>query len=128
MHRARGLTLIEVVAALVILAVTTTALTVAHARSLEQLRVLRHQETAAMLAEEWLAARALEDLPAVESSSGTFEHQPGWRWALAGGPWLPDDGGPALVQRSLEIYRARSEAGEELVRRYTWLERPPDVR
>jgi Tfp pilus assembly protein PilV len=77
----KGLTLIEVVASLVLIALTATSLLAAYGRSLEQLRATREQETADGLARELLAHWSVEPIPLDEESKGTFENEPGWQWS-----------------------------------------------
>ncbi len=79
MARARGISLIEVVASLLLIATTATALLVAHRRSFQQLEVTIRQETAASLAGELIASWKIEPPEPEANVAGCIESHPSWR-------------------------------------------------
>ncbi len=124
MAPARGLSLIEVVAALVLLSGCAVMLLTAQGRSLDQLRAVRTQETAAGLARELIASWKLD--PTVELPlEGYFESTPGWRWERQV-RWYSTGAHGSLQEITLTVYRTKLDREEEAVARYTWIEREID--
>lgn len=126
MTPARGLSLIEVVAALVLLAGCAVTLLTAQGRSLDQLRAVRTQETAADLARELITSWKLDptaDLPL----EGYFESTPGWRWERQE-CWYATGSQGNLQEVALTIYRPQSKGmgEEEALASYSWIERETD--
>lgn len=120
--RVRALTLIEVVAALALLAGALTALLVAQTRGLKQLQAMREQERAAVLAEELIQRWKIEPPTMTDRLDGAFESAPGWWWLRAAtASSILDD--PDVRQVTLSIYRRETDGLEHLVTTYTWLER-----
>ena len=116
-----GLSLIEVVASLVLLATVVTSLLLAQSRSLQQLRATRERETADVLAGELLATWKIEQREWPDHEEGEFEGHSSWRWARTSRPY-PLTRGLALREVSLKMWH-RDSAGERVVRELTWLER-----
>ena len=120
-RNANALTLIEVVAALVLVATSVTALLAAQGRCLEQLRCARELETAATLARELITQWRLDPLT-VPPTAGEFPGEPTWRWERRVGP--PVDGRATELQQAvLTILRRDARGVERPVASYTWLER-----
>ena len=117
----RAFTLIEVVASLVLLATTVTALLTTNGRSLEQLRAIREQETASSLAHEWIAIWKLNDTKDHLPMEGRFENHPGWRWPQSVKPYEPTYK-LTINEITLTIYHQQPEKPERVVTHYTWLE------
>lgn len=120
MIRTRGLVLIEVVAALALLASTATLLLVAHGRSLTQLHSTNQQETAARLAEELLTAWKLENADTTLAGEGSFAQSAGWRWTRTVKPY---EGAPNsdVVEITLTVLHTKGTQ-ERVLATYTWLE------
>lgn len=125
-RNANALTLIEVVAALVLVATSVTALLAAQGRSLAQLRQARAPETTATLARELITQWRLEPL-VVPPSEGEFLGQPTWRWTRE--VTLPTDGRLSELQEVvLSIHRRDDRGVERTIASYTWLEKTRDDR
>lgn len=125
MTPARGLSLIEVVAALVLLAGCAVTLLTAQGRSLDQLRAVRTQETAAGFARELIASWNLEDATTKLASEGYFKAAPGWRWERQV-CWYSKGAHGSLQEITLTVYHTKLDREEEVVARYTWIEREID--
>lgn len=125
MHRtrARAISLIEVVASLVLVATTVTALLAAHGRSLEQLRATRQQQTAATLARELITEWQIDPLRHGAATQGEFESVQGWRWTRRIVPY-PFARGLPLHEVTLRIYRIDANGQERALMTYTWIEGP----
>ncbi len=82
--RARGFTLLEVLIALLVLAIALLALTRTASVQAEQFAALRERTLAGWLAQDLLAETRLGSaLPATGSSNGTRRFGPGdWRWEV----------------------------------------------
>lgn len=119
MRRKTALTLIEVVAALALLAGVATLLLTAQGRSLEQLRATGRQERAAALADALLARWRLEPGGAAVPLEGAFDEWPGWHWRRRVAPCTIAE----LDEVSLTIY-LRDGATEQDLLSYTWFEVP----
>ncbi len=122
MARARGMSLIEVVASLLLIATTATALLVAHGRSLEQLKATVHQETAASLAGELIASWKIEPPGAASNLAGGCESHPSWRWTRVAQPYA-DVAHLQLWEVTLTLYRTDEKGNVHALRTYSWLER-----
>ena len=120
--RARGLTLIEVVASLVLLAVTVTALLASHARSMEQLTENRRLHLASELARELIVSWRLDPEASRDLTAGTFDDHKELRWTRRRAP-RPVTARSALDEITLTIYRQDDRGNEEPVASYTWIER-----
>ena len=125
MKRRRGLTLIEVVASLVLVATTVSALLLAQSRSLQQLSATRHQERAAALANDLIRGWKVAPVTQGQTVEGTFESQPGWRWRREIQP-SPDSRHLNLIDVTLAIYRLDGTGRERVIARYTWIEEDND--
>lgn len=84
----RGMTLIEVVAALVLMATLLTTALAAYGRTIRQQKVVQNRTQALLLAEEklasWIAVGPLgQQLPEpLKQVSEAFEESPEWMWRL----------------------------------------------
>ena len=125
MH-ARGLTLIEVVASLLLVGPTVTSLLVAVAGSFEQLRTTRQRETASVLAGELITQWKLDPTAAGAAAQGRFESHPAWRWVRVSQP-CPAAGAGALNETTLRIYQSDEHGNDQVVATYTWLEKHDDT-
>jgi type II secretory pathway pseudopilin PulG len=92
-------TLIEVVAALVLLGGTVVALLVGQSRALEQVAASQRLREAAHLAEELLSEWALQDQEVTTGAEGTFDEWPGWSWQRTVEPGFLSEGGDLLGVR-----------------------------
>lgn len=81
LQRRAGVTLLEVIAAAVILGTSVTMMMLAQGNMIEQLSVSRRQLTAGAVAHELIARWQLTEENMTEPSSGTVDGLPGWRWA-----------------------------------------------
>ena len=117
----RGLSLIEVVASLVLLATVVTSLLLAQSRSLAQLRATREREKADVLAGELLTAWKIEPREWPAHEEGGFDGDSSWRWARTSRPY-PLTRGLALRQVAVRLWH-RDATGERVVRELIWLER-----
>jgi len=86
MTKARGLSLIEVVASLVLLATVVTSLLMAQSRSLAQLRATQEREKASVLAGELLVAWEIAPREWTDHEEGVFDGDASWRWARTSRP------------------------------------------
>jgi hypothetical protein len=120
--RTRALSLIEVVASLVLLATTITALLLAQSQSLRQVRDIQEQETADVLAGEIMATWRIEERQHSDVEDGVFDGRPQWRWERRSQPY-PLSHDLALREVVLEVWH-HDGIGDRLVRELTWLERP----
>lgn len=77
---ARGVTLIEVVAALALVAGTVTALLLAHGRSIRQATFADERERVAADVEELIIGWTLHDVDVRAPANGTFAAMPDWTW------------------------------------------------
>ena len=121
----RGFTLIEVVAALVLLSGTVVALINVESRSLQQLAASTHQRTAARLAEELLAHWQLQECGLCTEADGAFGDCPGWSWrrSVTQTAVTPPTG---LLQIELAIIRTDEQGEPQTVATYVWLEAPDE--
>lgn len=122
--RAKGLTLIEVVASLVLMAGVVSALLLAQGRLLGQLRSIEEQELASDLAHELIAQWKLEPPTA---SQGEFEEHRGWSWArVEATTMLVRD--PLVREVTLQITHRTIDGTEHMIARYQWLEKKDEER
>jgi hypothetical protein len=80
-RRRPALTLIDVVAALVLLAVVLPALFAAQGRALEQLAALRDRNHAATMIQEMLVQWELSQVDVTQPAEGIFPGAPDWTWS-----------------------------------------------
>lgn len=120
-QNASALTLIEVVAALTLVATSVTALLAAQGRSLEQLRSAQELETAATLARELIIQWRLDPL-VVPPLEGEFIENPKWRWRRKVGA-TTDHRATDLQEIMLTIYRRDNRGVEQRITSYIWLEK-----
>ena len=122
MAMARAISLIEVVASLLLIATTATALLVAHGRSLQQLKATVHQETAAALAGELMASWKIDPPGPGSTLSGGFQSRPSWRWTRGAQPYAAAVH-LQLLEVTLALYRTDDQGNTRALRTYSWLER-----
>ncbi len=122
--QAKALSLIEVVAALVLLATTVTLLLAAHTKSLEQLRTLRDRELSDVLANKLIASWKTQPPDWTVPAEGSFPAQPSWRWQRRAEPraWLET----LLWEVTLTINKTNEFGLRHEVSLYVWLERISD--
>lgn len=118
----RGLTLVEVVCALVLLSVTATSLLTAQARSLHQLRTVSDQHHAAILAHELITQWRLDRAQLTKDDQGRFEEAPEWSWRRVVTP--RDD--TELMELHLIIERRPPNESRRVIAEYAWLEAGDD--
>ena len=122
MKRARGLTLLEVVASLALVATTAVVLLEAQGNSLAQLRTLGEQERAAELAGELITSWRLDPQALTASSEGDFDAHPGWSWRRTSIP-LPLGNAITLREVTLSVFHTDARGTRTQVLQYTWVER-----
>ncbi|MCK6464034.1 MAG: hypothetical protein L6Q93_04185 [Phycisphaerae bacterium] len=116
MRRSRGLSLVEVLASLTLIAGTMTALLLAQARSLRQLAATRQGTEAHTLAEELILTWKAD--PSSVTAQGEFnaalrwvrEESPSWRTSTR-----------ELQEIRLRVY---GDDGDAVLAEYVWLEAP----
>lgn len=121
-----GWGLIEVVAALAVLAGAAALLFDAQVRSLEQVRHAQDQRKARHLAEGLIQQWRQKGWPRSLVDSGTFAEEPAWRWQFAAGKTLPLEMNRRIemVQVRLAIEKTAGRdlrQGPETVLSLTWL-------
>jgi Tfp pilus assembly protein PilV len=121
--RARGLSLVEVVAALLILGGAITVMLVAQSRALMALKSSHLELTALHLAKDLIATWDIEKPGAVRSASGTFPKEEGWSWRRSSRP-LADEDMSGMVEITLELCFSGIESQEKSrCMEYVWLAR-----
>jgi Tfp pilus assembly protein PilV len=116
----RGATLVEVLAATVILGGALTSMIVAQASSIEQLRAAELKLTAAEWAHELVTEWRLKKTDMVPAEAGTHPHMPGWSWRRSSETIEVTE--RALVRLvSLEISYSGSQPEEGWQTRFEWL-------
>ena len=76
----RGFTLLEVMVALAVVAFAFVGLLTLHGRNIQLVDRANHYSRAVLLAREMMAQLQFEDGATIDSSSGTFESYPEYRW------------------------------------------------
>ncbi len=121
MIRRKGLTLIEVVVSLVLLATVATSLLHAQSNALAQIRATEHADTAAGLARELIVS--WKTLPETRShpSEGSFAGEDSWSWSRTVRPY---SGTPelTLTEVTLTIRRSDERGVAHVFAEYAWLE------
>lgn len=117
----KAMTLIEVVASLVIVATTGTALLLAQSQSIAQLTATNEQKTAARLATHLILIWKIDPAPLGSNIEGQFEDQSGWKWQRQTKPRMGTVQ-PNLIDVTLEIYRYDDSGQRNVVTSYTWIE------
>jgi hypothetical protein len=121
--RARGLSLVEVVAALLILGGAITVMLVAQSRAFIGLKSSHLELTALHLAKDLIATWDIEKPDAVQSASGTFPKEEGWSWRRSSRP-LADEDMSGMVEITLELcFAGRESQKKPRCRKYVWLAR-----
>ncbi|MEK6674127.1 MAG: hypothetical protein AABZ47_00565 [Planctomycetota bacterium] len=117
-----ALTLIEVVAALVLVATTATLVLTAQSRSLHQLRHLQESETAHRLAGELIAKWKLQRPQQSPMLEGRFEEATHWHWRRSVRPH--DFRSGSLQEVTLTVQRSEpKESSPATIGTWIWLER-----
>ncbi len=121
MIRCKGLTLIEVVVSLVLLATVATSLLHAQSNALAQIRATEHADTAVGLARELIVSWKM--LPETRSiaGEGSFAGEPGWSWSRTVRPYS-DTRDLTLTEVMLTIRRTNERGVAHVFAEYTWLE------
>lgn len=122
MKPARGISLVEVVAALVLTATTLTTLLLVLARTVEQAHVLQHQEKVTACASSLVAAWSQEPPEATEGICST-DAALTWRRSQAIRHRVE---AADLFEVTLTIVDRTDAQREQTLLAYTWLERPPE--
>lgn len=119
--RRRAMTLIEVLAALVLLGGVIVTVLVAQSRSLTQQTAAERQRRATQLAENLLVRWRLEGIATIEPDRGSFEHEAGWCWQrdVRRRVLLGD---LEMKEVVLTILKAGPDHGDEELLQLTWLE------
>ncbi len=118
----RSFTLIEVMAALVLIGGSIVTLLNIQARSAGQATASNHQRTAACLAEELLATWTLEKCDLSLDQEAAFTEPAGWFWRRSVSTpavVLPAE----MIQIELEIIRTNDLGEAQTIASYTWWER-----
>ena len=122
MSKRPALTLIEVVAALVLVAATATLVLPAQSRSLHQLRHLQESETAHRLAGELIAHWKLQRPENSSVLEGRFEDATNWHWRRNVRPH--DFRNAGLQEVTLTVHLSEpKESAPATIGTWTWLER-----
>lgn len=100
-HRARGFSLIEVIAALLLLAITFTALMKVAGGAIGLTQHAAQRSEAAMWARSLLDSAFVTEPLRAGTRSGTFNKQ--YRWQLQVTPWNP--GGKPVPNAPLQLYQ-----------------------
>lgn len=116
MRRSRGLSLVEVLASLTLIAGTMTALLLAQARSLRQLAATRQGTEAHTLAEELILTWKAD--PSSVASDGAFNATLRWRREE-----LPSWSTSTRELREIRL-RVYGDDGDAVLAEYVWLEAP----
>jgi len=125
MKNRNALTLIEVVAALAILATTATMVLTAYGESLVQLSATRRQTRGHELASELIAHWKINPPQIAPNLEEEFPGMPKWRWRRTVRPY---DYAQSLAMLEITLFVFHEQADGEIatVGEYTWLERVPD--
>ena len=126
MKCARGMILIDVLAALAILGGTVVTLLLAQSRALQQATALRRQATAATLAHELLVDWRLKDIDVRVNDTSVCNSLAGWSWRRSAGATLVADS-IEMMQITLDIIYAEPAASPPIIATYRWLELPSDA-
>jgi Tfp pilus assembly protein PilV len=118
-----GLTLVEVLAALVLLAGTVTAMLLTQAEALRQESATANQHTAAGVAEALIQSWRLGGNDVTVPAEGMFQSHAGWAWKRTVGPFA-GKGAVELLRIRLTIVRHDDASPAQTVAEYEWLERP----
>jgi prepilin-type N-terminal cleavage/methylation domain-containing protein len=90
-RRRSGLTLVEVMAALIILGGAVTIMLVAQARSVNQFHAAQRSLSAGRIAGELLANWKLTGEDLTKAASGIVQNEPDWRWERYARPLMRFD-------------------------------------
>lgn len=115
------MTLIEVLAALVILGTMMVTFLVSQSQSLAQQTTANHRRRAVALAAELLAQWRLNETPVTQSAGGAFGRPLGWSWRrdVERSRVLDDI---EMYGVTLTVHRATIEHRSEEILRVSWLE------
>ena len=119
----RGMTLVEVLAATLIMGGAVTVALVAQANGLRQLRLADRTLVAQDIARELIAAWRIEEQDVSSPESGRVDGRDGWRWSRSVAE-ATLDGGLAVTEVTLRIeYHERRGREQPWHRDFHWLER-----
>jgi len=116
-----GLTLIEVVASLAIIALAASTALTAYTRSLTQWRHTHRLATADAFATELMATWRLEPPSESVSLQGEFENAPGWSYRRTVTS-IDERGAWYLTECTLALYQTETDGRRTAVASYTWWE------
>jgi len=117
----RGVTLVEILAALSIVGVSITTVLVAQAKCLQHLQVSGLELTSRQVANELLATWHLEQEDITVESGGDIDLLEGWSWSRSAHGIVIAEG-VQLTEVTLEvIYRDPDGRAAPWVRPYSWL-------
>ena len=119
MH-SRGLSLVEVVAAIVLLAGTVTPLILSQSKASQQYATARNLTSASSLAQELTYRWRLEEINTSTPAQGVFEDTPNWSWQRTSSVYS-NVGSITVLEVTLEI-KLLSERDSQTVVSYSWLE------
>lgn len=119
----RGMTLVEVLAATLIMGGAVTVALVAQASGLRQLKLADRTLVAQDIARELIAAWRIEEQDVSLPESGGVDGRDGWRWSRSVTE-AKLDGGLAVTEVTLRIeYHERQGWEQPWYRDFHWLER-----
>ncbi len=121
-RRRRGSTLVEVLAASVIVGSAVTTMLVAQSRSLRQLEASQNELVARHMAKRLIAEWRLSDEKMATPATGSLPNKDRWDWIRSADQVLIAKDIKA-TQVNLRLVRRGDEHSEDWVRQYHWLER-----
>lgn len=120
-NRRRGMTLIEVLAALVIIGGSVTAILVAQSNSLGALKSSQLDLTVQHLAKELTAKWEVNEEDQSVSASGQVDNRDSWRWTRTTRPIRLSNQIDATEVRLALTYEADRDATRRWRREFVWL-------
>ncbi len=122
-RRARGMMLIDVLAALVLLGGTVVTLLLAQSRAVQQLASSRRHATAATLASELLTSWRLAETDVRAPDTGVFPDHADWSWRRTATQTLVAETVETIEIR-LDVVHREGDGVTETRTTYRWLELP----
>ena len=122
-RRARGMMLIDVLAALVLLGGTVVTLLLAQSRAVQQLAWSRQHATASMLASELLTSWRLAETDVRAPDAGVFPDHPDWSWRRTAAQTIVAETVEAIEIR-LDVVQREGDGVTKTRATYRWLELP----
>ena len=118
--RAKATTLIEVIAAILLLGMAITTMLVAQSRTLARISNGKRELKAVHLAKELRAAWKLNDQDLAQPASGSVDDAPGWSWQRSAQPVRVADS-IVVTEVALEIMYSQGLQSQPWSRRFGWL-------